>query len=295
MKKTILILLLLLVVILSYGIWYKQKPKSKIDLVISRIEVNISSLKIQQGDYIKVIINNFENNNDIKLDSNIADNINNEIYLSNNHLYAYIPVKIALEPKIYYIKVYENNLLSHYYNVNVVNSVFLTQNLTIDPAILKSTTSNEAIKEYNETVVIGKSYNIKEKLFEDNFIMPTGGEITTEFGLKRYTNGSKNPSRHFGIDMANDLGTPIKAVASGKITIARKITSAGNFIIIDHGMGLFSYYAHMNSLNVAENASVKQGDIIGYMGSTGFATGPHLHFAMTFKDTYTNPWNFFHQ
>ncbi|WP_052339729.1 M23 family metallopeptidase [Gorillibacterium massiliense] len=129
-------------------------------------------------------------------------------------------------------------------------------------------------------------------LFSTNFIKPIEGILTTPYGYTRYVNG-KWDSTHRALDLAADEGTPIKATNDGIVALAEPLYLTGNSIYIDHGMGLFSQYAHLSKLNVKAGDHVKQGDIIGLVGTTGFSTGPHLHFTFWAHNVPVNPDLFF--
>lgn len=122
-----------------------------------------------------------------------------------------------------------------------------------------------------------KSNPHPEQLWSGAFIIPTTGEITLGFGDKLYINGNYSGS-HFGIDYANQEGTPVYASNSGIITMASDTAAYGNTIVIDHGQNVFTMYLHLHELKVTAGTSVKTGDLIATVGSTGLATGPHLHF-----------------
>jgi murein DD-endopeptidase MepM/ murein hydrolase activator NlpD len=96
--------------------------------------------------------------------------------------------------------------------------------------------------------------------------------------------------RHSGLDISAPSGTDVFAANSGRINLAMTLTVTGNTIIIDHGMKLFSSYCHMSKLMVKEGELVKKGQLIGKVGSTGFSTGPHLHWGISSYKTYINPW-----
>lgn len=130
----------------------------------------------------------------------------------------------------------------------------------------------------------------KDKLFwQEGFIMPVEGRISGKFGGQRIMNGKKmNP--HAGMDIAAPQGTPIKAPAGGIITLtAPDLFYSGNVVIIDHGYGLQTIYAHLSRIDVKKGDKVKQGDIIGLVGKTGRVTGPHLHWGASLKGTKFNP------
>ena len=97
---------------------------------------------------------------------------------------------------------------------------------------------------------------------------------------------------HTGIDIGAPAGTSIKAVADGTVIFAGWLGAYGNATVIDHGGGISSMYAHQSSILVKENQDVKKGDVIGKVGSTGWSTGPHLHFEVRKDGDPINPWNY---
>jgi murein DD-endopeptidase MepM/ murein hydrolase activator NlpD len=121
-----------------------------------------------------------------------------------------------------------------------------------------------------------------------NFIAPLHGRISSPYGKKRVYNGvPKAP--HTGTDIAAKRGTPIVATQSGIVAIRENLFFTGNTIYLDHGEGVISLYCHMSKFAVNEGDFVKQGDIIGYVGTTGRSTGPHLHFGVILNNTSINP------
>lgn len=117
----------------------------------------------------------------------------------------------------------------------------------------------------------------------------SGYTITSAFGLRKApTKGAS--TNHQGIDMACPSGTPIYATRSGTVTKASyQAGGAGYYVSISHGDGFASIYMHMTRYVVAAGQSVSQGQLIGYVGSTGVSTGPHLHFGISYGGTYVNP------
>jgi len=116
-----------------------------------------------------------------------------------------------------------------------------------------------------------------QQLWEGPFIMPAIGELTLGFGDKLYINGVYSGS-HFGFDIANTEGTEVHAANNGKVTLAAWTPSYGNTIVIDHGQNVFTMYLHLSALKTEAGQTVKKGDLIGLMGSTGIATASHVHF-----------------
>lgn len=103
--------------------------------------------------------------------------------------------------------------------------------------------------------------------------VPVSGVITSRFGSVE----DIRDHAHGGLDIGANTGTPIKAVADGTVTFSGVYGGYGNLVIISHGNGVETYYGHCNELYVSEGQSVKAGDVIAAVGSTGYATGPHLH------------------
>lgn len=126
-------------------------------------------------------------------------------------------------------------------------------------------------------------------LWQGPLLLPVKGELTTDYGLIRYVN-DREEGRHSGLDLAAPAGTPVKAAAAGKVVLADKLVVTGYTVILDHGLGLFTSYSHMQSYSVRAGQSVAAGQVIGKVGATGLATGPHLHWTVSVGSTPTNPW-----
>ena len=117
---------------------------------------------------------------------------------------------------------------------------------------------------------------------------PASGRITSGFG-KRSSPTKGASTMHNGIDIGAASGSAIVAAASGEVVTASYSSSAGNYIMISHGGGIYTLYMHCSKLNVSEGQQVKAGQTIGKVGSTGVSTGPHLHFGIRANGGYVNP------
>ena len=119
--------------------------------------------------------------------------------------------------------------------------------------------------------------------------VPDYKRISSHFGSRRILNNVKKQG-HSGTDLAAPIDTPIYAPADGKVVLIHPdMFLTGKTILIDHGFGIFSSYSHLNQINVKLNQEVKQGNIIGKVGQTGRATGPHLHWTITWYGIRVNP------
>lgn len=117
------------------------------------------------------------------------------------------------------------------------------------------------------------------------------GRLTSGFGYRKDPFTRKTVF-HNAIDIGASYGTPIKAYTNGKVILAGWNGMGGNMVIIDHGNGLHTEYAHMSSITVKKGQQVSVGQVIGKVGSTGYSTGNHLHFSVRVNGTYVNPLNY---
>lgn len=171
---------------------------------------------------------------------------------------------------------------------------FEMQYLEMDAATAEETALSAAANaEWEEKVEPLKAVADPVQYWENPFLQPVSGEITTQFGCIRYTNDDPTPSRHGGIDIAAKTGTDVLAANNGRVLFAERIQLTGNTVVIEHGYGLKSFYYHMDSLSVSAGDAVKKGDKIGEVGTTGYSTGPHLHFALAVNNVFVNPWTAF--
>ena len=120
------------------------------------------------------------------------------------------------------------------------------------------------------------------------FIWPAEGPITGVYGSQRILNGK--PSRpHYGVDVGAPTGTLVVAPASGTVTLADDLYYSGNTVILDHGMGVFSTFLHLDSMSVSSGDTLKQGDKLGEIGATGRATGAHLDWRINLHKQRLDP------
>jgi len=127
-----------------------------------------------------------------------------------------------------------------------------------------------------------------DREWSGRFDAPAEADISDVFGSQRIFNGVAQ-SPHLGLDFRVPAGTPVAAMNSGTVLLARPLYFEGNFVVLDHGQGLLTLYLHLSEFKVKEGDVVKRGDIIGLSGGTGRATGPHLHVAVRWQGTYLDP------
>lgn len=124
-------------------------------------------------------------------------------------------------------------------------------------------------------------------------IWPVLGHITDGFG-ERLDPFSGEGAFHTGVDVASDYGAPVHATADGIVTIAQNHAGYGRLVVIDHGFGITTWYAHLSSYSAITGTRVKRGEVIGYTGISGRSTGPHVHYEVRVNNAPVNPWRYMH-
>jgi murein DD-endopeptidase MepM/ murein hydrolase activator NlpD len=117
------------------------------------------------------------------------------------------------------------------------------------------------------------------QFWKQNFLIPIHGRYSTWFGERRIRNG-RIVGYHMGLDIAAPQGTPIHADADGRVRLSQALTMHGKTVVIDHGLGVSSIFLHQSALRCREGQLVHRGDVIGEVGMTGVATGPHVHWSV---------------
>lgn len=198
---------------------------------------------------------------------------------------ALVPVSVFQAPGAYKLRIEEAGGGVVEKPVQVVNARYRTQNITVSSA----TKGLQPLPGELEAIQALKDKVSTARYWQGGFITPTPDCQNSPFGVKRYHNGKATGDYHKGVDLRSPAGRPIKAINAGRVEIARMFRLHGGTVGIDHGQGVGSIYIHMSRLAVKQGDMVQKGDVIGYVGSTGFATGPHLHWGMYVSGLPVNP------
>ena len=151
--------------------------------------------------------------------------------------------------------------------------------ITLPPGQIEGIPAEEVQKEINTRAAVFAGWT-PEKLWSGPFILPSNGPVTASFGDARSYNGGPVGSHHSGTDFGAPEGAPVAASARGRVAYVGYLATRGNSIIIDHGVGVFTGYHHLSRIDVVHGQEVAQGQVIGGVGATGLATGPHLHWEL---------------
>lgn len=145
----------------------------------------------------------------------------------------------------------------------------------------------------NEKKEIRRVYasSSNNRLWYGSFNKPLASDITSAFGTHRLFNGQLQ-SYHRGTDFRAKAGTPVYASNFGIVRLAKNLFYSGNIVIVDHGKGIFTNYAHLSKIQVVAGQHVARGDQIGLSGASGRVSGPHLHWGVKINGAYIDPLQF---
>jgi murein DD-endopeptidase MepM/ murein hydrolase activator NlpD len=200
---------------------------------------------------------------------------------------ALLPISVFQKPGLYPLTVEEqpSGQSKVLYSVRIEDAHYRIQNVTVS----KSTEGLQPLPGELEAVQSLKDAQTPLRFWKEPFLSPTPDCQNSPFGVKRYHNGVPTGDYHKGVDLRSPMGRPIKATAAGTVKIATMYRLHGGTVGLDHGQGISSIYIHMSRLNAHAGQHVERGDTIGYVGSTGFATGPHLHWGLFVNGLPVNP------
>ena len=175
------------------------------------------------------------------------------------------------------------------FSLTVLPKTFPTRTLTVNDAFVNPPASAaERIAQDARDLAQIWAHPATSRLWDGAFARPVPHEANSAFGSRSVFNGQKR-SPHSGADFLSPAGTPVKSPNNGRVVLARDLYYSGNTVIIDHGLGLFSLFAHFSAISVHEGDVVKTGDQLGLVGATGRVTGPHLHWAVNINGARVDP------
>jgi len=239
------------------------------------------TLKLTQGQLLEVTVYNAEGPEDILFEQSIYSKF--KWYQQGGLLRGYLPTNYNVKPGVYQINYGVKSEGTEFaQEIEIAEYNYHIQYLYVDPETEQETRNDAAYAEYNKYYIPVRNQSEPTRYYTEGFLLPVRGRLTTEFGETRYVNDFPTSYRHLGLDIAADEGTEVKAVNRGKVVLARSFILTGNTVMIDHGEGLFSVYHHMLNLSVKAGEIAERGQKIGEVGSTGFSTGPHLHFMISY-------------
>ncbi len=220
-----------------------------------------------------------------------------ELYLAEKvngpQFFTFLALDGQLKPGMYGLKltVFRKTRAweSHDFLLEVEKREFRQRKLKVAPEFIQPPSYLRGrIERENELLRAVYSIVSPAWLGEGHFIPPHEGRITAPFGDQRLYN-NKTFSFHYGVDIAASWDEPVKASNSGRVVVAGDFYFSGKMVVIDHGLGLFTAYAHLSKIMVRRGEPVKKGQVIGLAGNTGLSTGAHLHWSARLKENRFDP------
>jgi murein DD-endopeptidase MepM/ murein hydrolase activator NlpD len=202
-----------------------------------------------------------------------------------------MPIPVLEKPGAYNLEFLDKSgAVIHTSPVTILDGHYPKQNISIAPAISElkpSPGEQDTVNGFRKEVT-------PKRYWTEPLDIPVHGCMTSLFGVARYYNGKPTGEYHAGLDQRAAAGTPIHAIAAGVVKIVEPYNLRGGTVAIDHGQGLESIYLHMSKFAVKEGEVVGRGDVIGYVGATGRATGPHLHWTIYANGIAVSPLQWVH-
>ena len=174
--------------------------------------------------------------------------------------------------------------------IHVQKGSYTVERLTVDRKFIEL--SEKDLARYNREARRLRGFwttATPERLWAGGFRIPVKARrVSGNFGRRRVLNGESR-SPHSGEDFPADRGTPVRAAQRGRVVMAQDLFFSGNTVVLDHGLGLYTLYAHLNSMSVKEGDMLDGNQLLGRVGSTGRVTGPHLHWSVRLNGARVNP------
>lgn len=234
--------------------------------------------------YDKVLLNKYQQVLDeVTIARQKAEEKQREVTATKNSLkYEKEKLEQLSDEKTRQIKIYQGLVADNRQNVASYAAQIADQEKEVE-AILR-----EGRDKISQSEKSGDTVQIMPTNGEYAWPLPVSGRITSTFGYRKAPTAGAS-SYHKGVDIAVNTGTNVLACKEGKVVTAAYSSSAGNYVAIYHGGGIYSYYMHCSQLKTSVGKHVEKGQVIARSGSTGISTGPHLHFAMYKSGNYVNP------
>ena len=176
--------------------------------------------------------------------------------------------------------------------LGIIDGKYKSETLSVDSRHVTLSKKNLArVKQEKKEIRRIFTSSSDARLWFGDFKKPLASETTSAFGTQRLFNG-QHRSYHRGTDFRAKVGTPVYASNSGVVRMARNLFYSGNMVIVDHGVNIFTLYAHLSEIQVNDQQIIARGQQIGLSGATGRVSGPHVHWSVKVNGVYVDPLQF---
>jgi len=258
-------------------------------LPVQALQVQVTPTNPRLGDTLSVVINLDTPDNGTSPVVSTADKTYPSFAIAPHKYRAFVPTTPLEKSGTRILKISGDGQVRNL-SVQVRDRHSPTQHINLPPG----KADLEATEYELKRVTALKALQTPQKYWHGLFLKPNAGSITTIYGVRRYYNGKfAKDYYHRGIDYAGAWGSPVIAPASGRVALVGRVSQGfrvhGNVIGIDHGQGVISIFMHLSRIDVKEGDMVRAGQVIGAVGSTGAATGPHLHWGLYVNGQSVDP------
>jgi murein DD-endopeptidase MepM/ murein hydrolase activator NlpD len=207
-----------------------------------------------------------------------------------NHWQALIGLDLETVPGVYPVSVYgsEGHAPLRTYDLGVTAKLFATRQLRVAPSFVEPGAADLERIARDATALEAIFGSVAPRLWNGPFVAPVAARPTSNFGTRSIFNGQPR-APHAGVDFSREAGAPVVAPGAGRIVLAADLFFTGKTVVIDHGAGLLSLLAHLSAITVARDDIVERGVLVGRVGATGRATGPHLHWSVRLNGARVDP------
>jgi len=199
----------------------------------------------------------------------------------------YVAADARTSPGLYTLAVVARNRVVLRQTVRVRPVAWRQRRLTLDPDTAALLTP-EMVAEEQRKIAAALRVLEPQQRWEGAFLLPVDAPVSSPYGVQSVYNGTVR-GFHRGTDFAAPEGTPVRAANHGIVRLAEPLPLSGNAVFVDHGLGVLSGYFHMSEVLVRPGRPVRRGEVLGRVGSTGVATGAHLHWGLRINGLYVDP------
>lgn len=251
----------------------------------SALHAEISPKKISPGDAFLIKVINAKPS--LMPSASLAGKIFTFADSGDGSFIAIGAVDIKTKPGTYILKI-KAGQKQRKLKIYVKKTKFPTLKLTLpDDKVFLSPDDLDLVKNENKRLQ-SIFQTVSEKQWKGPFMIPLENDKSTVYGTKRIMN-RKFASIHKGLDIKGKEGEEIKASNDGRVVLAEGLFYGGNTLILDHGQGLYTFYMHLSGFKAKPDDIVSKGEVVGFVGSSGRSSGPHLHFGVKVMDINVNP------
>jgi len=261
-------------------------------MVAAALTVTPASRALQPGEPVLLTISSEQPLSSVKVTAFEIDSAGFQRDPANPRRWqALIGIDLDMKPGVYTVAVSAESAqgpLQTQIQISVLAKKFPTRRLSVDEAFVNPPESARAridAESKEMTAIFAASASTR---FWSAFIRPVSQPANSAFGKRSVFNGQPR-NAHSGADFLSPAGTPVKAGGAGRVMLAKNLYYSGNAVIIDHGLGVFSLFAHLSRIDVRPGEIVSAADVVGLVGATGRVTGAHLHWTVRVAGARVDP------